>query len=198
MPAAGDHAAFHNTAFVVGPDGDVIFEQAKSVPIQFFNDGRPATSQRLWDSPWGRIGRVTILGVQACACAVAAAAWSAELSKDYLAGSWGVGGVAACGTPDAEHLNFNPDGTFGATHDGKATAVGFWFLVQDHLDLHMITSPAFFDDPATTADDALNEFAGQYTYLYAKALIFDAEQDSFRAVAAMGNMLRGANYRRCP
>jgi hypothetical protein len=141
---------------------------------------------------------VTILGVQVCACAVAAAAWSAELSKDYLAGSWGVGGVAACGTPDAEHLNFNPDGTFGASRDGKATAVGFWFLVQDHLDLHMVTSPAFFDDPDTRLDDQLSDFAGQYSYYYATALLFDVADNDFRMVAHLGSLMRGADLGRCP
>jgi predicted amidohydrolase len=53
-PQSGD--TFRNTAFVVGPDGEVIFEQAKSVPIQFFKDGLPALAQRVWDSPWGRLG----------------------------------------------------------------------------------------------------------------------------------------------
>ena len=47
---------FYNTAFVVGPGGEIIFRQAKSVPIQFFRDGLPATQQRLWNSPWGKIG----------------------------------------------------------------------------------------------------------------------------------------------
>jgi apolipoprotein N-acyltransferase len=47
---------FYNTAFVVGPDGEIVFRQAKSQPIQFFKDGKPAPSQHLWDSPWGRIG----------------------------------------------------------------------------------------------------------------------------------------------
>lgn len=47
---------FYDTAFVVGPSGEIVFQQAKSVPIQFFKDGLPAQSQTLWDSPWGRIG----------------------------------------------------------------------------------------------------------------------------------------------
>jgi apolipoprotein N-acyltransferase len=47
---------FYNTAFVIGPDGESAFRQAKSVPIQFFSDGLPAPSQQLWQSPWGRIG----------------------------------------------------------------------------------------------------------------------------------------------
>jgi apolipoprotein N-acyltransferase len=47
---------FYNTAFVIGPDGETVFRQVKSVPIQFFKDGLPAPSQQLWNSPWGKIG----------------------------------------------------------------------------------------------------------------------------------------------
>jgi apolipoprotein N-acyltransferase len=49
-------AEFFNTAFVVGPDGEIVFRQVKSVPIQFFKDGRPAPEQKLWESPWGKLG----------------------------------------------------------------------------------------------------------------------------------------------
>ena len=58
--AGGKHPApngqFYNTAFVVDPDGQIIFRQAKCVPIQFFKDGLPAPGQSLWHSPWGKIG----------------------------------------------------------------------------------------------------------------------------------------------
>lgn len=47
---------YYNTAFVVGPDGQVDFQQAKCVPIQFMKDGLPAREQRVWDSPWGKVG----------------------------------------------------------------------------------------------------------------------------------------------
>jgi predicted amidohydrolase len=47
---------YYDTAFVVGTNGEVIFKQAKSVPIQFFKDGLPAPEQKLWESPWGKIG----------------------------------------------------------------------------------------------------------------------------------------------
>ena len=47
---------YYDTAFVVGTNGEVVFKQAKSVPIQFFHDGLAATNQALWDSPWGKIG----------------------------------------------------------------------------------------------------------------------------------------------
>jgi apolipoprotein N-acyltransferase len=47
---------YYNTAFVVGTNGEVLFKQAKSVPIQFFHDGLPAPKQAVWNSPWGKIG----------------------------------------------------------------------------------------------------------------------------------------------
>jgi len=47
---------YYNTAFVIGPKGDIVFQQAKSVPVQFFDDGLPAKEQRVWNSPWGKIG----------------------------------------------------------------------------------------------------------------------------------------------
>jgi apolipoprotein N-acyltransferase len=47
---------FYDTAFVLGPDGEIVFRQGKSVPIQFFKDGLPAPKQELWNSPWGKIG----------------------------------------------------------------------------------------------------------------------------------------------
>lgn len=47
---------FHNTAFVIDTNGVVVFRQTKSVPIQFFTDGEPATTQALWASPWGPLG----------------------------------------------------------------------------------------------------------------------------------------------
>lgn len=53
-PAAGGN--FYNTAFVIGPNGGIVFKQVKAVPIQFFSDGLPAPEQKVWDSPWGKIG----------------------------------------------------------------------------------------------------------------------------------------------
>jgi apolipoprotein N-acyltransferase len=47
---------YYNTAFVVSPKGEVVFSQAKAVPIPFFADGLPAESQSVWQSPWGKIG----------------------------------------------------------------------------------------------------------------------------------------------
>jgi len=47
---------FYDTAFVVGTNGEIAFEQAKCVPIQFFKDGLPAKEQKIWNSPWGKIG----------------------------------------------------------------------------------------------------------------------------------------------
>ena len=141
---------------------------------------------------------IAFVGMQVCAMALVWAAWADEVPDNYLPGTWSVGSADACGGAGTEHITFDPNGTFLVFRDGDATATGFWHQVEDVLDLHMVSSPAFFDDPATTVDDPLSSFAGQYDYFYAKALLFDIEPDSFRAVATMGNKLRGANYSRCP
>jgi apolipoprotein N-acyltransferase len=47
---------FYDAAFVVGPDGRDVFEQDKSVPVQFMDDGLPTTRRQVWTSPWGKIG----------------------------------------------------------------------------------------------------------------------------------------------
>jgi apolipoprotein N-acyltransferase len=47
---------YYNTAFVISTNGEIVFKQVKSVPIQFFKDGLPAPEQKLWNSPWGKIG----------------------------------------------------------------------------------------------------------------------------------------------
>jgi apolipoprotein N-acyltransferase len=53
-PAPGGN--FYNTAYVVSPEGEVVFRQVKCVPIQFFKDGLPAERQQVWNSPWGKLG----------------------------------------------------------------------------------------------------------------------------------------------
>jgi len=47
---------FYDSAFVISTNGEVVFKQVKSVPIQFFKDGLRAPEQKLWESPWGKIG----------------------------------------------------------------------------------------------------------------------------------------------
>lgn len=50
------NSQFYDTVFIVGPDGNILFQQAKCVPVQFMKDGLAAHEQKLWDSPWGKIG----------------------------------------------------------------------------------------------------------------------------------------------
>ena len=47
---------FRNAAFVIGPEGKEVFAQVKRVPIQFFKDGLPAVEEKIWESPWGKLG----------------------------------------------------------------------------------------------------------------------------------------------
>jgi hypothetical protein len=113
-----------------------------------------------------------------------------EIPDGYLSGSWGIGNPEACAAT-SEVIAFDANGSFGATQGGQPTAQGFWQLDDDRLDLHMVSSPAFFGDH-------LQPFAGQYGYYHAQALLFDIQEQAFRMVAYMDGQLRGANLVRCP
>jgi hypothetical protein len=138
---------------------------------------------------------VAFLAVPTFAAALASAAFAQdppdEIPDGYLEGTWAIGGSEACGAAATEHFRFAADGTFATVQGDQPTATGFWHLVDDKLDLHMVSSPAFFDDQ-------LQPFTGQYTYYYAQALLFDIEDQTFRMVASMAGQLRGANLTRCP
>ena len=46
----------HNAVFVLNPEGEVEFWQAKVQPVHGLPDGEPAKIQGVWSSPWGAIG----------------------------------------------------------------------------------------------------------------------------------------------
>lgn len=47
---------YDNVAMLIGPDGQVIGAQAKSVPIPFFKDGNPARTQQIFPTSIGQLG----------------------------------------------------------------------------------------------------------------------------------------------
>lgn len=134
---------------------------------------------------------VAFLAVPTFAVALASTAFAQDSSDEIpLEGTWAIGDAQACDDQTTERLTFNADGTFTAEQGGEPTATGFWQLADDKLDLHMVSSPAFFDDQ-------LQPSAGGYAYYYAQALLFDYEQQSLRMVAYMAGQLQGANLARC-
>ena len=46
--------AYYNTAFVISPEGEIVFRQAKCVPIQFFKDGFARTQSGAVEFPLGQ------------------------------------------------------------------------------------------------------------------------------------------------
>ena len=72
-------------------------------------------------------------------------AGAGELSQDYLAGRWVIDSQS-CNSMESEYIEFRKDGTYVSVRGSKSEIVGFWRLEDDMLELHMLTSPAFFDD----------------------------------------------------
>lgn len=59
---------FYNTAFVVGTNGVVVIEQAKSALIQVFRDDDPVPSQWMRDPLWGKYWDLHLLRFEFLAC----------------------------------------------------------------------------------------------------------------------------------
>mgnify|MGYP001813772370 CR=1 FL=1 len=123
------------------------------------------------------------------------ATWAnaADLSADYLQGRWVID-YQDCSSPDAEYMEFNKNGTFEGTRTGNAEIVGFWRLKEGILDLHMVTSPAFFDD----LNKELEGFEGIYSYFQGRMVIFNTKNKSFEAFGVIGDEIKRASAVRCP
>ena len=117
---------------------------------------------------------------------------AADLSADYLIGRW-VLDEQNCSSPDAEYIEFNKNGTFGGTRTGQAEFVGFWGLNEGIIDLHMVTSPAFFDD----IHKDLARFEGIYNYLQGRMVIFNTQDKSFEAFGVIGDEIKRTAAVRC-
>ena len=120
-------------------------------------------------------------------------AHAGDLSEDYLYGRWVID-EQNCSSPDSEYFEFRKNGTFESTRTGNAEIVGFWELNKDILTLHMVTSPAFFDD----IHRALAGFKGQYNYFQVRMVIFNIRDEGFEAFGVLGDEIKRATVVRCP
>jgi hypothetical protein len=118
---------------------------------------------------------------------------AADLSADYLSGRW-VLDEKNCSSPDSEYIEFNKSGTFEGIRTGKAEIVGFWALKEGILDLHMVTSPAFFVD----IHKDMAGFEGIYSYFQGRMVIFNTQDKSFEAFGVIGNEMKRTSAVRCP
>jgi hypothetical protein len=72
---------------------------------------------------------------------------AAELTPQYLEGEWVVGPTEQeCDSTEPERLTFRRNGSFEGGRDGKVEASGIWTIEEDMLELHIVSSPAFFGD----------------------------------------------------
>ena len=133
----------------------------------------------------------TILGVLGVFLVPGAIA--ADLSAGYLHGRWVIDDQN-CSSPDSEYMEFNKNGTFEGTRTGKAEIVGFWGLKEGILDLHMVTSPAFYDD----LQKELAGFEGIYSYFQGRMVIFNTQNKSFEAFGVIGDEIKRTSAVRCP
>ena len=116
-----------------------------------------------------------------------------DLSAEYLHGRWVIDDQN-CSSSDSEYMEFNKNGTFEGTRTGQAEIVGFWGLKEGILDLHMVTSPGYFDD----LYKELEGFGGLYGYFQGRMVIFNTQNKSFEAFGVIGDEIKRASAVRCP
>ena len=113
-------------------------------------------------------------------------------SAEDLHGRWAID-AEDCSSPDSEYMVFRSNGTFENTRTGQAEIVGFWQLDEDTVDLHMVTSPAYFND----LHGGLKDFEGIYNYFHAKVIIFNNKKDSHEAIGVIGNEVKRMKTVKC-
>ena len=119
-------------------------------------------------------------------------AYAADLNAEYLTGRWAID-AKDCNAADVETLEFRKNGTFESIRAGKAEVVGFWEINTDILELHMVTSPSYFDDIEPT----LGAFKDLYQYFQARMAVYNIQKDSFEAVGVLGNQIKRARAVKC-
>ena len=115
-----------------------------------------------------------------------------ELSAEYLYGRWVID-AQDCSSPDSETLEFRKNGTFESARAGKTEVVGFWSMNKDILELHMVTSPAFFED----IHRSLVGFKGIYNYFQVRMVIFNNRNEGFEVFGVLGGEIKRATAVRC-
>ncbi len=118
---------------------------------------------------------------------------AADLSAEYLHGRWVIDDQN-CSSADSEYIEFNKNGTFEGTRTGKAEIVGFWGLKEGIIELHMVTSPAYFND----IHEELAGFEGIYSYFRGRMIIFNTQHKSFEAFGVIGDEIKRTSAVRCP
>ncbi len=119
---------------------------------------------------------------------------AAELTPQYLQGEWVVGPTEQkCDSTEFEHLTFRKNGSFEGGRTGKVEAAGIWSIDEDIVSLHIVSSPAFFED----IHEELKAFKDQYHYFYIKIVPFNIEDGKFEAVGVIGEMIKKGVFVRC-
>ncbi len=110
------------------------------------------------------------------------------------AGEWVVGPTEQkCDSTEFEHLTFRKNGSFEGGRTGKVEAAGIWSIDEDIVSLHIVSSPAFFED----IHEELKAFKDQYHYFYIKIVPFNIEDGKFEAVGVIGEMIKKGVFVRC-
>ncbi len=124
------------------------------------------------------------------AIALTSGANALEISPQYLDGVWTLDSADNCGLKEFEHVTFRADGTVQGKRFDVVDSIGFWRNTGDQLVVHLLTSPAHFDE-------RLKHYQGFFDYFPVRVLAFDIQPESFEAVGTIGDQMKKVTLFRC-
>jgi hypothetical protein len=124
-----------------------------------------------------------------------AEAKAAELSSDYLLGTWLIDSTD-CADNNAEFAIFRDTGAVESVRAGKLEAAGFWEIDDDTVVIHVVASPAFFHGERE-GFEGLKAFEGQYDAFKIRVVPFNVETDTFGAIGLLGEEVNKGSFTRC-
>ncbi len=133
---------------------------------------------------------IRYLALSVTVSVLTAGAAVAEITPKYLGGVWTLDTAKNCGLKEFEHITFRADGTMQGKRFGTVDSIGFWRHDGDFIQLHLLTSPAHFDE-------RLKDFDGVFGYFPVKVMTFGHRPDRFGAVGTIGDEMKKVSLFRC-
>ena len=113
------------------------------------------------------------------------------LPADYLLGAWSLDGKDRCKSADARLIQFDRDGTFKSVKAGRIDVLGFYMLVDNSIELHMLVAP-------DSGYANVTGFVGHFSYSYINAFIVRQEPDRLTVTTGPTGEEKSTLLDRCP
>ncbi len=115
----------------------------------------------------------------------------AKLTADYLIGIWSLDSGGRCNPPDGRSIRFYRDGTFKSDKAGRVDTLGFYMVVDNSIELHLLVAP-------DSGYANITGFVSRYSYSYINAFVVQLEPDELTVRTGPTGEEESTQLSRCP